>query len=67
VPANRTVVMLVTLLMVSPVRADESPDIEMLEYLGNWETANGKYIDPQALQTEDVADSTQQKKVDDEK
>lgn len=59
--------MLVTLLMVSPVHADESPDIEMLEYLGNWETADGKYIDPQALQTEDVADSTQQEKVDDEK
>lgn len=32
--------------------ADPLPDIEMLEFLGNWETASGEWIDPSAWSDE---------------
>ena len=52
-PVKRMVMALAILIAV-PVQAEEAPDIEMLEYLGNWETANGEYIDPMELQAEDL-------------
>ena len=66
VPVNKAMLTLAMLLVVSPARSEEIPDIEMLEYLGNWETANGRFIDPLELEAEDVAEVEQQEKVSDE-
>ena len=65
-PVNKAMLTLAMLLVVSPARSEEIPDIEMLEYLGNWETANGRFIDPLELDAEDVAEVEQQEKVSDE-
>jgi hypothetical protein len=54
------------LLLVSPMRAEDAPDIELLEYLGSWESVNGEYVDPMELAAEDVAQTTNQEKVSDE-
>ncbi len=34
---------------------DEAPSIELLEFLGEWETSNGEWLDPSLLEDEDVA------------
>ena len=36
----------------SPRDAEPSPDMEFLEFLGNWQTHDGKWIDP--LHVEDI-------------
>ncbi len=46
--------MILAILIAVPTQAEESPDMEMLEYLGNWQTANGEYIDPMELKAEDL-------------
>jgi len=53
VPVKRVMMALVMLIAV-PTQAEEAPDMEMLEYLGNWETAGGEYIDPTDLTAEDL-------------
>ena len=53
-------------LLVSPLSAEDAPDIELLEYLGSWESVNGEYVDPMELVAEDVAETTNQEKVSDE-
>ena len=58
---------LVLVLMTLPIRAEEIPDIDMLEYLGSFETTNGEYIDPQILQGEDVAGAKPQNEAPQEK
>ena len=63
---ERAIAALLLLMIVAPIRADESPDIEMLEYLGSWETAQGEYMDPMAIETEDTTKPTNQEKVSDE-
>lgn len=50
--------MALAILIAVPVQADEAPDMEMLEYLGDWETANGEYIDPMELGAEDLKEES---------
>ncbi len=52
-PVKR-VMMALVLLIAAPTQAEETPDMEMLEYLGSWETANGEYIDPTELTENDL-------------
>ena len=59
-PVNRVTLAIAMLLLVSPMRADDSPEIELLEYLGSWESVNGEYVDPMELAAEDVAQKTDQ-------
>jgi len=33
---------------------DDIPDLEMLEFLADWETADGQWIDPATLQLEEL-------------
>ena len=66
-PFNRMTAVLALLLMTFQVRAEELPDIDMLEYLGNFETVNGEYVDPQTLYGEDVAEAERQDKTPREK
>jgi len=66
VPVNRVTLAIAMLLLVSPMRAEDAPDIELLEYLGSWESVNGEYVDPMELAAEDVAQTTNQGKVSDE-
>gem|GEM_PF-2858688 len=65
-PVNRVTLAIAMLLLVSPMRAEDAPDIELLEYLGSWESVNGEYVDPMELAAEDVAQTTNQGKVSDE-
>ncbi len=50
---NRFVVSTACLLLpLSPLLAGESetpPDIELLEFLGSWQTPDGDYLDPLVL------------------
>jgi hypothetical protein len=39
------------LLLAAPVAAEEQVSLELLEFLGSFETAAGKWIDPTQLQT----------------
>lgn len=59
VPVKR-LMMALAILIVVPSQAEETPDMEMLEYLGNWETANGDYIDPMELKTEDLKEESKE-------
>lgn len=65
-PASRVSLAMAMMLLVSPLPADDAPDIELLEFLGSWESANGEYVDPMELAAEDVAETTNQEKVSDE-
>lgn len=69
-PVNRVTLAIAMLLLVSPLRAEEAPDIELLEHLGRWESVNGDYVDPLELAAEDIAQTTgqatNQEKVSDE-
>lgn len=44
-------IMISILLAAGPVATDSesAPNLEMLEFLGNWETAQGEAIDPTQL------------------
>lgn len=57
-PVKRLMMALAILIAV-PSQAEETPDMEMLEYLGNWETENGEYIDPMELKAEDLQQESQ--------
>ncbi len=47
---RKTAILLLTLLPSTLCAAEEEqPSLELLEYLGNWEDANGSWIDPQLL------------------
>jgi len=47
------------LLISSPIDAEELPDAELLEFLADWESEDGQWIDPttleQAIQLHDAA------------
>jgi hypothetical protein len=34
-----------------PVRGEETPSVELLEFLGEWETSQGQWVDPLELDT----------------
>ena len=34
---------------------DEAPSLELLEFLGEWETSNGEWLDPAELEDDDFA------------
>ena len=42
--------MLDTSAIASEPTAQDPPSIELLEFLGDWETANGEWIDPGELE-----------------
>lgn len=48
------VMLALAIIFALPTQAEETPDMEMLEYLGNWETENGEYIDPTELTEDDL-------------
>ena len=37
------------------------PDIQLLEFLGEWETSQGKWIDPMDIPSDDAGDRTKTK------
>lgn len=52
--------MALAIVIAVPTQAEEAPDMELLEYLGSWETANGKYIDPMELETVDLNEENEE-------
>jgi hypothetical protein len=66
VPASRALFAIALVILASPVRAEDVPDIDLLEYLGSWESVNGEYVDPMEFATEDARETTNQEKVSDE-
>ena len=38
-----------------PADEDESPSLELLEFLGEWETSDGTWVDPSDLEDDDFA------------
>lgn len=60
-PVESFVIVLLTVAAIAaaePVAAEEPPDIELLEFLGGWETSSGKWLDPTSL-VDDVSTPTQ--------
>ncbi len=58
-PLVRVALLLATLLAQSATRADEpvapaAPSVELLEFLGAWETDGGEWIDPAVLEQDAV-------------
>lgn len=49
IQASKSVLLLLTLLPSTLCAEEQQPSLELLEYLGNWEDANGSWIDPQLL------------------
>ncbi len=45
----------------------EIPSLEFLEFLGEWETEDGKWIDPEALEQMSLPDPEQEKDEENEK
>lgn len=39
----------------------DAPDIQLLEFLGEWETSQGKWIDPMDIPSDDAGDGTKTK------
>jgi hypothetical protein len=39
----------------------DTPDIQLLEFLGEWETSQGKWIDPMDIPSDDAGDRTKTK------
>lgn len=58
-PVKRMMMALAIVIAV-PTQAEEAPDMELLEYLGTWETANGKYIDPMELEAKDLKEENEE-------
>lgn len=52
--------MALAIVIAVPTQAEEAPDMELLEYLGSWETANGKYIDPMELEAKDLTEENEE-------
>ena len=48
-----------------PPEEAERPSLELLEFLGDWETDDGEWIDPEELEQSVIAD--QEQEVEDEK
>lgn len=40
-----------------PVRGEETPSMELLEFLGEWETSQGLWVDPLELEPQQADDS----------
>ncbi|MEE8259450.1 MAG: hypothetical protein V3R14_00475 [Nitrospinaceae bacterium] len=49
----------------APKENTEMPSLELLEFLGDWETEDGEWIDPEEL--EQIAITDQEQEVEDEK
>jgi hypothetical protein len=45
----------------------EMPSLELLEFLGDWETEDGEWIDPEELEQIVVTDQEQEQEYEDEK
>ena len=43
------------LLQAETQKDEDAPTPELLEFLGEWETSSGEWIDPEALADEDFA------------
>ena len=50
-----------------PLEDAEMPSLELLEFLGDWETDDGEWIDPGALERIAIADQEQENEVDKQK
>ena len=48
-------IMLSPLLQAETEGNEEAPTLELLEFLGEWETSDGQWIDPAVLEDEDFA------------
>jgi len=53
--------LLLLMILHSPVlqaetqQDDDAPSLELLEFLGEWETGDGEWLDPEDLEDEDFA------------
>lgn len=56
----KRMMMALAIVIAVPTQAEEVPDMELLEYLGSWETANGKYIDPMELEAKDLKEENEE-------
>jgi hypothetical protein len=45
----------------------EMPSLELLEFLGDWETEDGEWIDPEELEQIAITDQEQEQEYEDEK
>jgi hypothetical protein len=48
-------------------KGEEIPSLEFLEFLGEWETEDGRWIDPEELEQMPVPDSKKKNEDEDEK
>ncbi len=68
VPVRRYSLLVLVLLLLplrcpaadkpKPANKVDKPDMELLEYLGEWETAGGKWIDPMNIRPKDAQAKT---------
>ena len=53
--------LLLSMILFSPIsqaqnqQEDEAPSLELLEFLGEWETGDGEWLDPAELEDDDFA------------
>lgn len=45
-----------SMLVAQEVAKDEMPVLDFIEFLGEWETEEGEWIDPNEFETEDYAE-----------
>jgi len=56
-PARLWLLLVITLLSASLLAEDDiPPSLELLEFLGSWEDAQGNWVDPQLLELAAKAD-----------
>ena len=56
-PAELCALLFTGLLATGSVKPAEPTDVEMLEFLGNFETRDGQWLDPLSLEDRDPAQS----------
>ncbi|MFQ5935048.1 MAG: hypothetical protein ACE5LB_01380 [Acidiferrobacterales bacterium] len=42
-----------TIMAAEPANPEEPPDLELLEFLGTWETSTGEWLDPTSFSDEE--------------
>jgi len=58
---RKDIIVAFILLAACPVilAAEDTPSMELLEFLGEWETKEGEWVDPSTLMDTEVAESNE--------
>jgi len=58
---RKDIILILTLLVILPAisAAEDMPSMEFLEFLGEWETEEGDWIDPGTLVDTEIAESNE--------